>query len=930
MKASYMTKKYQTHAFSSCRRNCIILLLGLFSAVSVYAQQENLPGFKKDYLLIINTYSSNAPCSNAIINSVQEHLTTDTTTAVYVEHLNTLLIDNKEEFEEVKRTIFAKYATRTPKVVLLIGNPVLILKDDIRIRWGDIPIVATAEMDFISPDTTNLQTAAIPEEERIPISELADKYNLTFLQSRLFPQDNVDLLRHMVPGLKKVLLLGDGCYVNQQLNYDMERLMAVKYPDLKYEFISAANITTEELLARLNTIDTRTTGVLFSSWSCVSNIGGSTVLETYSFRVIANIPIPIFAFKQAVMENSGMIGGCIYDEPELLAHLQETFNQVRAGVQPRDIPFYIPEKATPTFNYPSLLQRNFTMNDCPDGSVFLGRPESFWQQHRHPLIFGSIGLVVLLASLFVRKYIRSLKALNNAQQKQVETSRELELVLGVANLIPWHVDLQKGVIYWETSHPVDPDNTAVKKEKKRVAMPLEESYQRIFHEDKDRVLQQFQGLVNGSTPKVYAEYRIVRDNGSGSKIEWVEVQAGVEHRDENGKPTTLVGSLHIITKRKEMERELIDTKVQAEESNRLKSVFLANMSHEIRTPLNAIIGFSRLLATVEDKSEREEYSRIIENNNDLLLQLISDILDLSKIETGTMEFVETPVDINPMMEEITLAMAMRAEEKGLAVVFKDRLPECSILTDRNRLNQVITNLMTNAFKFTDGGSIIIGYTLLADNMLRFYVSDTGCGIPEEEQKEIFNRFVKLNRFVQGTGLGLPICETIVQRMGGKIGVESELGQGSTFWFTVPNRQVEKAANVAKKQMRVGTPQGDITILVAEDNPSNFKFMEAILKKEYRILHAWNGQEAVELYKEHKPYIILMDISMPVLDGYGAKDAIHELSPDVPIIAVTAYAFASDEQKIFASGFDGYIAKPINPDLLRRKIREQLDSEPKVL
>ncbi len=925
-----MTKQYCVHAFFIYWRNCIILLSGLLSGTIVCAQQESSPGFKNDYLLIINTYSSNAPCSNAIINSVQNRLTTDNTIAVYVEHLNTLLIDNQEEFQKVKRDIFAKYAARIPKAVLLIGNPVLILKDDIRAHWGDVPIVATAEMDFVSPDTTTLQTTAIPEEQRVPISKLADKYNLTFLQSRLFPQDNVELLKRMVPGLKKVLLLGDGCYVNQQLHYDMKHMMAKQYPGLEYEFISAADITTEELLARLNTIDTKTTGVLFSSWSCVSNVGGATVLETYSFRVIANIPIPIFAFKQAVMENSGMVGGCIYDEPELLARLQQTFDQIRMGIQPRDIPFYIPEKSVPTFNYPSLLQRNFSVGDCPVGSTFLGRPQNFWQQNKYLLLFGGIAVAALLITFFVRKYIRSLKALNKAQQQQVETSRKLELVLGVANIIPWHMNMREEVVYWDAAPPVNLSGTITTPEKVRVAIPLKECFERIHKEDLKRIQQRVDDLLNGNIQKIHEEYRVVGLDVSDPQINWVEVQATVEGRDENGAPSTLVGSLHIITKRKQMEQELIDTKEQAEESNRLKSVFLANMSHEIRTPLNAIVGFSKLLATVDEESEKEEYIQIIENNNDLLLQLISDILDLSKIETGTMEFVEAPVDVNEMMDEIVRAMSLRAESKGLAVQFEDCLPECNILTDRNRLHQVITNLMTNALKFTDGGSITIGYRLQSDNMLRFYVSDTGCGIPEKLQKDIFNRFVKLNRFVQGTGLGLPICQTIVQRMGGKMGVESEVGKGSTFWFTVPYRQMEKICKMTSELDRTRVHKSDVTILVAEDNPSNFKFMEAILKKEYNILHAWDGQEAIELYKVHTPHLILMDINMPILDGYGAKDGIRQYSPHVPIIAVTAYAFASDEQKILSSGFDGYIAKPINPDLLHQKIVEILVTRLQIL
>lgn len=516
--------------------------------------------------MIINTYSSNAPCSNAIINSVQKRLSVDNTTAVYVEHLNTLLIDNQDEFNEVKQGIFAKYAAGAPKMVLLIGNPVLILLEDIRSRWGDVPIIATAEMDFVSSDMANLQTTAIPEEERVPISELVDKYNLTFLQSRLFPRDNVELLKHMIPTLKKVLLLGDGCYVNQQLHYDMKHMMAKQYPDLEYEFISAADITTEELLARLNTIDTKTTGILFSSWSCVSNVGGATILETYSFRVIANIPIPIFAFKQAVMENSGMVGGCIYDEPKLLARLQQIFTQIRSGIQPRDIPFFIPEKPVPTFNYPSLLQRNFSVEDCPAGSVFLGRPQSFWQQHKYLLLFGGLTVVILLISFFIRNYIRSLKALNKAQQEQVETSHKLELALSVSNTIPWHMNLPEEIIYWDAAPPLIQSSTTAIPEMGKDSISLKECLERIHKEDLERVQQKFHDILTNNIPKFHEEYRILGSDTSNPQIDWVEVQAAVEARSENGDPLTIVGSLHIITKRKQMEQELIETKEQAEES----------------------------------------------------------------------------------------------------------------------------------------------------------------------------------------------------------------------------------------------------------------------------------------------------------------------------------------------------------------------------
>ena len=239
-----------------------------------------------------------------------------------------------------------------------------------------------------------------------------------------------------------------------------------------------------------------------------------------------------------------------------------------------------------------------------------------------------------------------------------------------------------------------------------------------------------------------------------------------------------------ITDLKIMERKLRLAKEEAEESNRIKSAFLANMSHEIRTPLNAIVGFSSLLVQGENPEEREQYMAIVEENNELLLQLISDILDLSKIEAGTFDFVKQELDVNQLCEDMVRTMKLKAKP-GVEVVFDHRLPECIIVSDRNRLNQVIANFMNNAIKFTSTGSIRLGYGQVETNLLRFYVADTGIGIIQEKQAEIFDRFVKLNSFVHGTGLGLSISKSIVEQLGGTIGVESESGKGACFWFTLP-------------------------------------------------------------------------------------------------------------------------------------------------
>ena len=227
---------------------------------------------------------------------------------------------------------------------------------------------------------------------------------------------------------------------------------------------------------------------------------------------------------------------------------------------------------------------------------------------------------------------------------------------------------------------------------------------------------------------------------------------------------------------------------KAEQANQLKSAFLANMSHEIRTPLNAIVGFSNMLPHVENREEMSEYVDLIGTNTDLLLQLINDILDLSKIEAGTFDFYPALIDVNQTLEEIEQSMQLRLRHNNVTFTFVERLPECTLYTDKNRLIQLLANFAVNAIKFTEVGTIRMGYRLLDPETIYFYVSDTGCGMSSEQCIHVFERFVKYNSFVQGTGLGLSICHTIVDRLGGKIGVESKENKGSTFWFTLPYRQ----------------------------------------------------------------------------------------------------------------------------------------------
>ena len=302
-----------------------------------------------------------------------------------------------------------------------------------------------------------------------------------------------------------------------------------------------------------------------------------------------------------------------------------------------------------------------------------------------------------------------------------------------------------------------------------------------FHsEDRAVMIDFLDKVIKGESSKLSRDVRIRRADGNYT---WTRVNVLVRNYQLQDNIIEMLCINFDITELKETERMLIGAKEKAEEADRLKSAFLANMSHEIRTPLNAIVGFSSLLEEAEDAEEKHLYATIIEENNKLLLQLISDILDLSKIEAGTFDIIPEQVDAQQLCNELLQSMQVRATEQ-VEILLAPELPELTFTSDKNRLYQVLLNFVTNALKFTSEGSIVIDYRING-NEVRFSVQDTGMGIEPEKQEAIFTRFVKLNNFIAGTGLGLPICQSIVTQLGGKIGVESEPGKGSCFWFTHP-------------------------------------------------------------------------------------------------------------------------------------------------
>jgi CheY-like chemotaxis protein/nitrogen-specific signal transduction histidine kinase len=366
-------------------------------------------------------------------------------------------------------------------------------------------------------------------------------------------------------------------------------------------------------------------------------------------------------------------------------------------------------------------------------------------------------------------------------------------------------------------------------------------------------------------------------------------------------------------------KEFEEKAAKAENASRMKSLFLANMSHEIRTPLNAIEGFSRIMAETDSSEERMNYLEIIESNNSRLLSLINEILDLSRVEAGEISIKNTPTDLRKFSIDIKQIFKFRCPTTVELTCIEPDMP-ITMNTDENRLTQIFSNLISNALKHTSRGSIKYGYRIIDEGLnIEFFVTDTGTGIEPEIIEHIFETYVSKDAEQQkGYGLGLALCRIIVEKMGGNIKVESEVNQGSTFTFTLPfhgtigGMSTSNRTTTSVRTLRVSTRPEEAemkTILVAEDEESNFELVRIVLHKRYRLLRAHNGIEAVTINEDEHPDLILMDIRMPEMDGLDAARIIKEVNHNTPIIALSAYAFEENINEAKAAGCDEFIAKP---------------------
>jgi len=356
------------------------------------------------------------------------------------------------------------------------------------------------------------------------------------------------------------------------------------------------------------------------------------------------------------------------------------------------------------------------------------------------------------------------------------------------------------------------------------------------------------------------------------------------------------------------------------DSDRLKTAFLQNISHEIRTPMNSIVGFSELLKerSISD-AEKNEYLGLIAKSSDQLLNIVNEVLDISLIETGNISVNKKRVQLNNLMDELYISHK-HLINNDISFSLSKGLPDTNglILADIIKVRQVLNNLLNNAFKFTESGYVRYGYSLVNDD-LEFFIEDTGIGIEPEYHNKIFDRFLKIGRenirLYDGVGLGLAICKGNVELLKGKIWVESEPGKGSKFFFTIPYEPVFEEEISRKKKDESLASFNNLTLLVAEDDEINYLYIKEIFKGTgTEILHAINGREAVDICnKNDKIGLVLIDIKMPVMNGYEAIKKIREFRPDLPIIAQTAFALSNEMLKAFNAGSNDYISKPFRKE-----------------
>lgn len=751
------------------RKTAIILTIFLCFLVLAKAQNQD----KQEYILVLNSANFDEAWTNGIYQSIYKTFN-EIPYTVKAEELMVPTIANLEEAQERRSLLLKKYPQR-PKVVVFIGDPGWLLCrtlfDD---EWKEVPVLVCYSRETMPARLEDLISRNIYSDKNlVPASQMLEGYNVTTLHQTFFIKETLQLMLRIQPEIKKIAFITDNRYISLCAQKELEQTMTNQFPSLQLDLLTTSRLSTEQLLDTISRYD-KETGILYYSWFAKQFENENNYLNDNIQRIVYGFArYPVFTLADQQIESGNFAGGHYISLSDCSQATLITLRKILGGIPARNIPPHTAGTPHTYLNYHHLKLHNTDSRLYPDDAIFYQRPPSFYQQNKLGMISMAAFIVAILIILIMR--------FRFYWQKRQQKIHEYELLAGFRRMIDNMpiIYVRQRIIRNEKGEAED-----------FVFLNINRAYEKHFDCTRDELFNKRFSQMKWKYPKLQimnnigiAQEGLFSIQGADDKTYYYDVLVFPDTED--------IVDIFCIDKtvaqqswnlRKKMEQEIRERE-KAEEANRLKSAFLANMSHEIRTPLNAIVGFSTLLASDESPEDKQEFIDIIESNNKLLLQLINDILDLSKIEAGTLEFTYSDVDLNVLLTEIEQTTCIRNENPNVRIFFEDRLPQCILHTERNRLTQVVTNLLNNAMKFTLQGSIRFGYQQEGDK-LRFYVKDTGCGIPADKIDTIFGRFVKLNTFQQGTGLGLSICKMIVEKLGGEIGVESKEGEGTLFWFTI--------------------------------------------------------------------------------------------------------------------------------------------------
>lgn len=878
--------------------NCILLRVALllltFAAIPALANDDSR-------ILIISSYNPDTRNTTQNISEfIDEYKELGGKSTVVIENMNCKSLAEAPQWKDKMKDILTKYKGKDkPDAIIILGQEGWASYLSINMKEKDrTPVLCAmaSNNSILLPAGNMANLAEWTPKTRDMEAELNANPNVSGFFYTYDVEKNLDLVRRLYPATKHIALITDNSYGGVTLQAHVEdRMKGMK--DLSLILLDGRKNSIYTIITQIENLPANT-AILLGTWRVDVNESYYIGNATYSM-MSARQDIPAFTLSETGLGHWA-IGGYVPQYRTLGKDLAKKVTELQQGtVKMKDVMVtLLPNHYV--FDMHKLKTLDIPARLLPEGSTFINQDTNVLVQYKYEILLVVTIILLLFLIMLTYFFYRS----NKLKDKLMDLQKDNTIIMNnieasIRFINPDFTVKWKNQIHYDCDPEFGPDNCCLAKN------PIEP-----FCRDCT--------LIKAMETRKQAE--TIQHCTVGKYVHVLANPIIGEH----GQLLGVIVKKEDITSLKETENELRRAKEKAEESDRLKSAFLANMSHEIRTPLNAIVGFSDLLASTDDPMEREEYVGIIHTNNDLLLQLINDILDLAKIEAGTLDFVSMNVDINQLLSDIEQSSRLKANY-GVKVLFAEKVPFCIIRTDKNRISQVITNFINNAIKFTAEGSISFGYRI-RETDIYFYVTDTGTGIKEENLTAVFERFTKLNSFAQGTGLGLSISQTIVQKLGGGIGVESTYGEGSTFWFTLPIHVLinMKEKEEPKKQQVVFVEEyrKKATLLIAEDNESNYILFSAMLK-EYNLVYARDGQEAVDMYNKYYPDLILMDIKMPGMNGYEATAEIRKADKRVPIIAVTAFAFAEDEQRIYNSGFNGYVAKPIKASVLKDKIAELL-------